>query len=75
MKYLSHIGSFLLGGAITAGWSFLAWLGSTLLFPPTTLDLGIEIGRKLGLAAAESRYAEYEEGHASLHGPGPRSGG
>ena len=58
-KYLSHIVSFLLGGALTAG-------GFFMLYPPSTLDLGIEIGRKLGLAAAEARYAEYQDGHAVL---------
>ena len=31
-----------------------------------TGPLGIEVGRKLGLAAAEARYAKYETGHAVL---------
>ena len=59
MKYISHIGTFLLGGVVTAG-------GSLMLSPPSKLDLAIELGRKLGLAAAEDRYAEYEAGHAVL---------
>ena len=59
MKYISHIVSFVLGGAVTAG-------GLVMLAPPSKLDLGIDIGRKLGLVAAEARYAEYETGHAVL---------
>ena len=59
MKYISHIGSFVLGGAVTAG-------GSLMLSPPSKLDLALELGRNLGLAAAEDRYAEYEAGHAVL---------
>ena len=59
MKYISHIGTFLLGGAVTAG-------GFLMLSPPSKLDLAIEVGRKLGLAAAEARYATYEAGHAVL---------
>ena len=59
MKNLSPIFSFLLGSAVTA-------IGFLVFAPPSSIDLGIELGRKLGLAAAEKRYAEYERGHASL---------
>ena len=59
MKYISHVAVLLLGGAVTA-------VGFVVLFPPSTLDLGIEIGRKIGLVAAEARYAKYETGHAVL---------
>ena len=59
MKYLSTIVSFLAGSAVTAG------LFVTLA-PPSSLDLGIELGRKLGLDAAEKRYANYEDGHEVL---------
>ena len=59
MKYLSHVVSFLAGSVITAG-AFVA------LAPPSSIDLGIEIGRKLGLVAAEKRYADYEDGHEVL---------
>ena len=59
MKYLSHVASLLLGGAITA-------VGFLVIFPPSSIDLGIELGRKLGLAASEKRYAEYEDGHEVL---------
>ena len=59
MKYLSPVVCFLAGSAITAG-------AFVVLSPPSTLDLGIELGRKLGLVAAEKRYAEYEEGHEVL---------
>ena len=59
MKYISHVAVLLLGGAVTA-------VGFVVLFPPSTLDLGIEIGRKIGLVAAEARYAKYEKGHAVL---------
>ena len=59
MKYLSHIVGFLVGAILSA-------VGFVVLFPPSTLDLGIEIGRKIGLVAAEARYAKYETGHAVL---------
>ena len=59
MKHLSPIFSFLLGSAVTA-------IGFLVFAPPSSVDLAIEIGRKLGLDAAEKRYAEYERGHASL---------
>ena len=59
MKYLSHVISFLVGSAMTAG-------GFVALSPPSSLDIGLDIGRKLGLAAAEERYADYENGHAVL---------
>ena len=59
MKYLSYIVSFLVGAAI--GVSVYV-----VLFPPSKLDLGIEIGRKIGLVAAEARYKKYETGHAVL---------
>ena len=61
MKYISHVAVLLLGGAVTAG-------GFLMLSPPSKLDLAIELGRKLGLAAAEARYATYEKGHAVLLG-------
>ena len=59
MKYLSHVASLLLGGAVTA-------IGFLVIFPPSSIDLGIELGRKLGLDAAEKRYADYEDGHEVL---------
>ena len=59
MKYLSHVLVFLVGAILSA-------VGFFVLFPPSTLDLGIEIGRKIGLVAAEARYAKYETGHAVL---------
>ena len=59
MKYLSHVVSLLLGGAVTA-------IGFLVIFPPSSIDLGIELGRKLGLDAAEKRYADYEDGHEVL---------
>ena len=59
MKYLSHIIVFLVGAILSA-------VIFVMLFPPSTVNLGIEIGRKLGLAAAEARYAEYEKGHTVL---------
>ena len=59
MKYLPHILGFLVGAILSA-------VGFFVLFPPSTLDLGIEIGRKIGLVAAEARYAKYETGHAVL---------
>ena len=59
MKYLSQIISFLVGSAMTAG-VFVA------LSPPSSIEIGLELGRKLGLAAAEERYADYEEEHAVL---------
>ena len=59
MKYLSPVVSFFLGGVITA-------VVFVILAPPSSLDLGIELGRKLGLDAAEKRYANYEDGHEIL---------
>ena len=59
MKYLSPILVFLVGAILSA-------VGFVVLFPPSTVDLGIEIGRKIGLVAAEARYAKYETGHAVL---------
>ena len=59
MKFLSHLASFLAGSVITAG-AFVA------LAPPSSIDLGIELGRKLGLVAAEKRYADYEDDHEVL---------
>ena len=59
MKFLSHLVSFLAGSAITAG-------VFVVLSPPSSIDLGIELGRKLGLVAAEKRYADYEDGHEVL---------
>ena len=59
MKYLSHVLVFIVGAILSA-------VGFVVLFPPSTLDLGIEIGRKIGLVAAEARYAKYETGHAVL---------
>ena len=59
MKRLSPVVSFLAGSAITAG-LFVA------LNLPSSLDLGIELGRKLGLVAAEKRYADYEDEHEVL---------
>ena len=51
MKYLPQIASFVLGSGLTAGALFLK-------NPPSKLELAIEVGRKLGLAAAEDRYAD-----------------
>ena len=59
MKYLYHVVSLFLGGAITA-------VGFLVIFPPSSIDIGIELGRKLGLVAAEKRYAGYEEDHEVL---------
>ena len=63
MKYIWYVALFLLGSAIMAG-LFLAL--SPLPSIPPSIDLGIELGRKLGLAAAEKRYDSYKRGHASL---------
>ena len=59
MKLLPQIASFVLGAGVTGG-VFL------LRSPPSRLDLGIELGRKLGLAGAEKRYAEYKAGREVL---------
>ena len=59
MKHLSHVVSFLAGSAVTA-------VVFVILAPPSTLDLGIDLGRKIGLVAAEKRYADYEDGHKVL---------
>ena len=63
MKYLSHVVSFFLGGAVTA-------IGFLVISPPSTIDLGIEIGRKLGLAAAEKTLRRIRGGSRSPDGSG-----
>ena len=58
-KHLPSVVSFLAGSVITAG-------GFVALSPPSSIDLGIELGRKLGLAGAEERYADYQRDHEVL---------
>ena len=57
--YITPIITLLVGGAIGVG-------GLWYTRPPSTLSAALELGKKLGLAAAEDRFAEYESGHKKL---------
>ena len=55
--------AFGLGSLLT--WGVLTLFSAVPSLPPA-VNVGIELGKRIGLAAAEKRYAEYENNHQEL---------